>query len=294
MILSHDKSMPSAKMLRDAICKELGWKPKHILVTKDPNKIAKLHLRYGNSSPTSNQNRHRIANTKAFIQLCTNKERLAQVLKSKVAVNAPEFHRLNQNLPSQDKFPFLIRESLRTSGSKGIVIFQEYKAFLDALVTGKIKYSWYWTPYFNFVEEYRVHVLGGKIAKVFRKQLEEAELEEDIFIRNNDNSHFYRLKVEKTPKKVIKLVQGFHKYMQTQSSKPIYFTALDIGVQENGSCVFIEANSAPGLNEKTAPLYAKYLIANCPVFQETKVEIEIAKELKKSTSKLDVNWAIEF
>jgi len=286
--------MLSAKMLRNAICKELGWDSKHILVTKDPRKITKLHLRYGNSSPTQNQNRHRIANTKSFIQTCSDKKHLALALKERVAVNAPEFNRLNQNLPSKDDFPFLIRQSLRTSGSKGILIFQEYEAFLQALVSGKIKYSWYWTPYFNFVEEFRVHILGGQIAKVFRKQLEEEDKEEDVFIRNNENSHFYRLKLEKTPKNVIKLVGNFHKYMQTQASKPIYFTALDIGVQEDGSCVFIEANSAPGLNESTAELYAKYLITNCPVFQETKAEIEIAKQLKKSTEELNVNWAIEF
>ena len=28
MILSNDKTMPSARVLRDAICEELGWKPK--------------------------------------------------------------------------------------------------------------------------------------------------------------------------------------------------------------------------------------------------------------------------
>jgi len=294
MILSNDKTMPSAKLLRDAICKEFGWESNHILVTKDPKKITKLHLRYGNSLPTRNQNRHRIVNTKSFIQLCANKKYLAKALKSRVSVNVPEFHRLNKNLPSQDNFPFLIRESLSSSGSKGIIIFQEYESFLEALVSGKIKYSWYWTPYFNFVEEFRVHLLGGKIAKIFRKQVEEAELEEDIFIRNNDNSHFYRLKLEKTPKNVVKLVDSFHRYMKTQSAKPIYFTALDIGIQENGEAVFIEANSAPGLNESTAELYAKYLITNCPIFQETKAEVEIAKKLKKATSNLNVEWAIEF
>ena len=294
MILSNDKTMPSARVLRDAICEELGWKPKHILVTKDPEKIAKLHLRYGNSSQTNNQNRHRIANTAKFIQMCTDKDYLAKKLQTTVKVNAPEFIRLNQNLPSKENFPFLIRQSLRSSGSKGIMIFQEYEAFLKALVDGKIKYNWYWTPYYNFIDEFRVHILGGQIAKVFRKQLNEENKEEDIRIKNNENSHFYRLKLEKTPKNVVELVKKFHQYMLTQASKPIYFTALDIGVQEEGSCVFIEANSAPGLNPETAKLYAKYLIANCPVFQETNTEIAIAKELKKSTDKMNLDWAIQF
>ena len=294
MILTNKSSFPSAKLLRDAICKEFGWNNKHILVTKDPYKVIKLHLRYGNSLATNNRNRHRIINTKQFIKMCSDKKYLAKALKEQVAVSSPQFNQLNQNLPSKEQFPFLIRQSLRSSSSKGIFIFQEYEAFLEALIAGKIKYSWYWTPYFNFIEEYRVHVLGGQIAKVFRKNLDEEKEQGDIFIRNNDNSHFYRLKLEKTPKSVIKLVENFHSFMLTQSSKPVYFTALDIGIQENNKAVFIEANSAPGLNESTAELYAKYVIANCPVFSETKEEIQIAKELKKKTKNLGIEWAIEF
>lgn len=294
MILTHKTSFPSAKLLRDAICEELGWDSKHLLVTKNPEKIVKLHLRYGNSSPTNKINRHRVANSRKFIMLCSDKALLAEKLKERAMVGVPEFKKLNQFLPSKDDFPFLIRQSLNSSGAKGIVIFQEYQAFLDSLVRGSVKYNWYWTPYYNFKEEYRVHVLGGSIAKIFRKELLEEKPEEDIFIRNNDNSHFYRIKVEKTPENVIKLVKKFHDYVSTLSAKPVYFTALDIGVLEDGSCVFIEANSAPGLNEETAKLYAKYIIATCPIFSETEEEMSIAKELKKKTANIGIDWAIEF
>ena len=155
-------------------------------------------------------------------------------------------------------------------------------------------YTSHWTPYFNFKSEYRVHVLGGNIAKIFRKKLNEKEEVPGIFIRNNENSQFYRVKLEKTPESVIEVVKSFDGFVHKNFAKPVYFTALDIGVMQGSrEAVFIEANSAPGLNSETAKLYAKYLIENCPVFAHTKQDMKIAEKLREETKNMKINWANE-
>jgi len=294
MILTHESSFPSAMLLRDAICKEFGWDKKKLLVSKNPDKIKELHIRYGNSASVSVRNSG-VPNYKGFIQVCSDKKFLAKALKVSSAITTPDFVRISQDLPSKEDFPFLIRETLTSSGSKGIVIFQEYEAFVQALADGRVTYNSYWTPYFDFASEFRVHLLGGKIGKIFRKEINDTDTLENIFIRNNDNSHFYRIKVEKTPEQIIKLAQAFHEYVQANFRNPVYFVALDIGIQkESGNPVFIEANSAPGLNESTAEIYAKYLIQHCNNFAKTEKEMQVAQELEKQTQSMKIDWALQF
>lgn len=292
MILTHEKSFPSAKVLRDAICKELGWDKKHLLVSKNPDKITRLHLRYGNSMRVGVKDG--VPNHPNLIHVCSDKKFFAKLLGKETQILTPEFNMLEAKLPSKDDFPFLIRETLHGSGAAGIIIFQEYEAFLHALADRKINYNSYWTPYFDFREEFRVHVLGGKIAKVFRKQLNEEDNQEDIFIRNNDNSHFFRLAVENTPENVVNLTQIFHKYVRANYGDMPYFVALDVGVTTQDKVVFIEANSAPGLNEATAEVYAKYLVSHCNAFSETEAEMKIAKELLDQTKAMKISWALQF
>jgi len=210
-----------------------------------------------------------------------------------VKIISPNFNSLSSSLPSKNDFPFLIRETLRGSGSEGIVIFQKYEEFLTALAEQRITYSSYWTPYYDFKEEFRVHVLGGKIGKIFRKQINEDEKVDGIFIRNNDNSHFYRIKLEKTPENVVEVTQKFGEFISSQYGKEPYFTALDLGVTSKKEVVFIEANSAPGLNQATAEIYAKYLIASCPVFAQTEEDMKVAKELQDQTTKMKIDWAFQ-
>lgn len=292
MILADSGSFPSAKTLRDAICKELGWDKKKLLVTKNPNKITTLHLRYGNSSSVPCRYSG-ILNYQGFIRLISDKKYLNSKLKRDTKTLTTDFIRLSNKMPSVNDFPFIVRKYTRSSGGKGIEIFQNFEEFLESLIKGDVKYSHHWSPYFKFTEEYRVHVLGGKIGKLFRKNLEE-EPENEIFIRNNDNSHFYRVALKNTPVAVIKVVNSFHKLIDKEFGKPLYFTALDVGITEEGEGVFIEANSAPGLNEATAEIYAKYILANSSVFSETEKEMKVVEELVDNTKNLGIDWAIQY
>ena len=297
MILTHQDSFPSAKILRNSIAKELGWDKKELLVTKNPNRISTLHVRYGNSSSTRARNSSNVLNSQTFIKTCAHKrEMVTRIMKgSKKSIPSTEFISLSKRLPTNDEFPFLVRETLTSGGSKGILLFQEFEDFLDALGKGVIKYGSYWSPYIVFSEEYRVHVLGGKIGKIFRKELNDAEKVENIYIRNNDNSHFYRLKIEKTPKSVRGIVKNFHDFYKGNFRGESYFTALDIGIRANDdNAVFIEANTAPGLNEATADVYAKFIIANSSAFAVSEKEVGIIQALKEQTKSLNNEWALRY
>ena len=297
MILTHPDSFPSAKILRNSIVKELGWDKKKLLVTRTPDRISRLHLRYGNSSSTRARSSGNVLNSQTFIKTCANKrEMVTRIMKdSRKSIPSTEFISLSRRLPTNDDFPFLVRETLTGGGSKGIVLFQEFEDFLDALGKGIIKYGSYWSPYIVFSEEYRVHVLGGRIGKIFRKELNDAEKVENIYIRNIDNSHFYRLKVEKTPKSVRGIVKNFHDFYKGNFRGEAYFTALDIGIcAKDGKAIFIEANTAPGLNEATADVYAKFIIANSFVFAVSEKEVGIIKALKEQTDSSNNKWALSY
>lgn len=297
MILSHSGSIPSAKILRNAILEELGWKKRQLLITSDNSKITgRLHLRFGNSSPVPIGDPKGVINSSKFIRFCSDKREVARYFSKHAEVPVPQFTKLKKKIPNKKDFPFLVRTTLTSSGSKGIMIFQEFKEFLEALKKGKIKYNSYWTPYYSFKEEFRVHILGGKIGKIFRKQLNDKDSISSIYIRNNDNSHFYRLALENTPESVINLVKIFHERMIKGFGKDFnYFTALDVGVVKDGSeAVLIEPNTAPGLNSRTAKIYAKYIIQNNPIFAESEEEQKVIKKLRESTKNMEIEWALEY
>jgi len=218
-----------------------------IRLTTKPERLTKVDVRYGNSFGKFDKDT--LLNSPEFISCCSNKLAFSQLLLSN-GFYTPEYHKLKQDL----EFPALIRETLTGSGGKGIILCKDLDEFNNNWVRG------FWTKYITTAFELRVHVLNGNIARIFRKDEREPS---EFPIRNNASCHFSLKDVEKYPKlsNLISNLNGlFNEKMMTG------FYALDIGWDSNKKEYFIfEANSAPGLNEHTANLYAEFLLNNMEV-----------------------------
>lgn len=247
MILTHRTSFPSAKMLRDALFQETGIR---YLVTKYPHKIRRLHIRYGASSPVNCDDTE--FNSPDFINTVAHKLRFSNAVKDKF--HTPIFVRGRE--PRDDEFPIVIREYLASFGGKGIVMCPD-RATFDENWNGS-----YWTQFVRTVQEFRVHVLGGEVGRLFRKiriKVDGVRPEEGEFPIRTIRSGEYRFSLWRDNNSFPDLntvVRDLHGEIGG------HCYALDIGQKEDGDWYIYEANSAPGLNANTATEYAKYLVAN--------------------------------
>lgn len=244
MILTHN-SIPSAKVLRNALV-SLGY-PK-ILVTKNNNK--NILFRYGSSVPANCSNE---INPPEFIKLMANKERFSNFCQNN-KITAPIFTKLKNSLP--ESFPILVRNTLVGMGSEGIFPISS----LDELCT--MDTNWYWVPYYNLTREYRVHVVNETIVKGFCKKFSGKINKEGIIIRNNENSKFSLIDIndEDKYKKLRGVTSNLINAFAKKFKDNVLFFALDIGWGNNEKeYIILEGNSAPGLNEDTAIMYAEIL-----------------------------------
>jgi hypothetical protein len=248
LILAHSGSLPSSRILRDALI-QLGY-PK-ILITRDSNKD--ILFRYGNSSPARCFSS---LNPPEFIRLLSDKERFS-LFCTKYGISAPIFTKLSKRLP--ETFPVLVRSTLKGSGSEGIYPVNDLEELSE------MNTNWYWVPYYQLSKEYRVHIVDEKVVKVFCKKFNGTIDHNGIIIRNNDNSMFSLVNFEGG------LEEGKYNKMKEMVDSLIYelgnsfkdshlFFALDIGwAKGKKDYIILEGNSAPGLNEDTALKYAEIL-----------------------------------
>jgi glutathione synthase/RimK-type ligase-like ATP-grasp enzyme len=238
-ILTCDSSLESAQLLRDTIHAITG---KRFVVTKNPENIDGKFIRYGYSADVwVPDTRH---NSASFIRLVCNKLRFSNLI-AQHGFSTPNFRQDTRNVI----FPCLIRHTLRSYDGRGIVVCRNKNDF---------KENWdaesFWTPFVRTTREYRVHVLGGKVAKIFAK-VKPDDYEDEFPIRNLRLGYHYSLcDIDRLPG-IQKLVKKLHPIIGGS------FYTLDLGWDNNKKEYFVfEANSGSGLNEKTAILYAEYLI----------------------------------
>lgn len=238
MILTSSAGIISAKILRDAIEEKTGVR---LLVTKNPEKVKRLHIRYGNPSFTNCTDTD--YNSINFIKMAVNKKLFAEIIREDLLYDTPKFRK---DYPYKDDYPVLIRETLFGYGGKGIIICENEDIFFENWGEGK-----YWVRWTYTSSEYRLHVLGGNIVKAYRKSLDHEE--PPYPIRNMKNGWVFK-KVNPTEemKEIARII-----YEKTGGK----FFGLDIGFQPSKNKYFIfEANSSPGLGPNTAKCYADYLI----------------------------------
>jgi glutathione synthase/RimK-type ligase-like ATP-grasp enzyme len=239
MILASRGSFPSAKLFRDSIYKLSG---KRLLVTLDPTKVNKLHIRYGNSSPVNCEDTE--FNSPEFIQLLSNKKSFSDLLVSN------EFPTIvfKKGIPTD--FPVLIRKTLSGQGGSGIVASFNLEHYQR--INGVEGRNYFYSPYIPFESEFRVHIFSGEVIKIFRKTLHSDPNPDDILIRNNDSCNFTRVDPSNfNSKRLVYFMETVANDLHISN----YFLGLDIGLY-NGRFYIIEGNSAPGLNEYTAEEYA--------------------------------------
>lgn len=244
-ILTNKRSFPSAKLLRNSLEEFTGDR---FLVASDPEKIKTFPVvRYGNSSG-SFKGEYGI-NSPEFIRSLSNKRKFSELLLER-DLYAPEFFKSTEKIGDENIFPIMIRTSLFLSGGKGISLCNNKEEFLE-----KWNSKYHWTRFVPLQWELRMHILGGKVAKIFRKTWEEDTPEPKLPIRNN-SSYSFKLRSNSTYPKLLKLIPTINEIFGTDS-----FYALDIGWDTiNKEYFFIEGNTAPGLNENTAKEYAEFIL----------------------------------
>lgn len=246
-ILTHRSCIVSAKLLRDSLQDLLG---RRIRVTTNAARIRGPFVRYGCADDVRVPDTS--FNSQAFVRLASNKSAFSRLLKEH-EVPTPIFYRETK----PEVYPVLIRKTLNSSGGRGIVVCPDAATFAahwsDAYV---------WTPFIKTQFELRVHVLGGKVVKVFKKRFvgvggaeEGEELREPALpIRNLDKGYHYSARDIDTYPKVIDLVNDLDPLLGGR------FYTLDLGWDKvNKRYIAFEANSGSGLNTQTVELYADYL-----------------------------------
>jgi glutathione synthase/RimK-type ligase-like ATP-grasp enzyme len=176
-------------------------------------------------------------NTLEVIRTCSNKLNFSNLMQEN-DIYTPIFYR---NTPT--KYPVIVRTTLSSYGGKGMILVDNARDFHYTNV--------YWTPFIQTDFELRVHVLGGKIVRIFRKEDGEG------YIRTSGNGWHFSLREDKKYPKVNLVVQKICNIPMFANA----FFALDLGWDNNKKEYLVfEANSAPGLNEHTADIYADFIL----------------------------------
>ena len=146
------------------------------------------------------------------------------------------------------------RTLLRAQGGRGIVL-----ASTDS--GNNLANAPLYTKYFKKAEEYRVHVVGGKVIDVqMKKKRQEVPNEQVNYqIRNSDNGWVYCRGGVNAPTCVTDAA------VRAVSALGLDFGAADIGYNVHGKvCAVFEVNTAPGIEGTTCDKYFEALQITFP------------------------------
>lgn len=243
-ILSHPRLTRSARPLAKRLSELTG---EEIIVSTIPKEEHVLVIRYGNSAEVYNS--VAAINEAGHIKLAGNKLRLSQLLREEGFPHV-EFHNMfGEEFP--DRFPVVVRKELNRGGGIGIVVCENMEQFTPYITKS-------WTYWYNFQFELGVHILDGKVVRVFKKVRETGLEEEKYPIRNTQRGYSFKLRENWQEK-----YRGLQKFVdKLYEIIPIQFARLDVGYdKETGGYRLIEINSAPDLsqNVNTLNMYAEFL-----------------------------------
>ncbi len=242
-LLYHKKSYITGR----ALATQLGLKP-----TRSIERLKRLGkvptIRYGNSEGNFGKKDTNI-NNKDIIRLCANSYHFSRWCKENGYIT-PLYQRfLPNNLPA---FPFLLRRLYHMRGRDIIKI--NNKDDLRKL-TAKQLAKRYWVPYIETTFELRVHVIGGKIARVFKKTNPGAK-EAGEFIRSSVKGWHYSLRTNLDDK----YLKAQTTCLKLTKDLGLAFGGIDIAWDnKNKKYVIWEVNTAPGLSQPTLNIYGGLL-----------------------------------
>jgi glutathione synthase/RimK-type ligase-like ATP-grasp enzyme len=237
-ILTCGFAMPSTRLLKEALENRTG---RRTIITTNPRKVFwPSFLRYGNAEDVDIEDSP--LNSTEFIKTVADKYEFSKLMAAN-NIYSPVFR---QDEPNEEDYPLIIRKTLQSYGGRGIIVCENEDQFNDNWDD-----AYYWTPYVKNDLELRVHVLGGKAQKIFKKI---KEGEEKFPIRTSGNGYHFSLKNLETYPKVVEFVDSLKDVLTGQ------FYTLDVAWDKDKKQYMVfEANSASGLNTQTAALYADYL-----------------------------------
>lgn len=244
-ILTHPQLFPSCRVLRNILQNKTG---KRIVLSRNyqPGINNRMILSYGNSNYPVYL---KTVNTPGFIDTVSHKLRLSTALSS-AGVNTVVFKR---GLPATEDYPVYVRTMLQGMKGRGIIVCKTEEEFL---AYGGSRF--YWSKGLDIKDEYRVHVgitdNSAQLLRVFKKiPLTEGHTP----VKNSTNCHFSLRFLENRFNKL-------RSFLEPLTSIPEFipgsFFSLDVGLQTSGEYVVFEGNTASGLNESTAEVYANFLL----------------------------------
>lgn len=254
LILANPKVVNPIKTIREGILIKTGIKlpviTSNLYVEHDDEVI----IRWANSLPIKGKDTR--FNSAEFIQTAGNKLTCSKWL-ARNSIETIIFY--NDNDPNENLFPIFIRKTLNGKGGDGIVICKTRDEFVENFELGNV-----WSFYTNFSSEYRIHVMGGTIARIFKKVLRDGEVEDKYPIRNLKKYDFsLRTDIEAFPK-IKELVEQISPIAKGIGGN---FFALDVGISNDKHLdvpiktpIVIEINTGPGLSDNTADYYVDYFI----------------------------------
>jgi hypothetical protein len=251
-ILASPGSFPSARLLKAEIIaltgEKVGLAGRPELLRKAPD------IRYGHTgeNPHWREIKRTLLNAPSFIDTCSNKLRTSKyfLLDRPESFDFPVFHPCSE-VPS--KYPVIIRKTLIGSGGIGIVVVRSQAEFMPHTRNG-----YYWTEFVNLSREYRVHMLGNTMSRIFEKLPTDPNNKDELPIRNLSRGYHFSLLSGTSGFEGLRTVCA-----ELASKMGNYFYGLDIGWNRDTKRYFvIELNSAPGLNEHTANEYAQFICNN--------------------------------
>lgn len=214
----------------------------HVVFSGDD--VRGKYVRYGNSDTVPSRYTDIGGSSRDCILLCSNKLTFSKLMEDH-NIKSPIFY---SGTPARGYFPVVVRKKIKSYGGNGIVVCKTPADYTDS------EKGFFWTSFLPQTHEFRVHVLGGKIVKVFSKS--NSEDNSEFPIRTSSNGYHYSL-VDHTHMHGLK---SFCKdiYLVMPDGSNMY--SLDIGYNsESKRYTVFEANSASGLNSKTAVTYGDFI-----------------------------------
>ena len=241
-LLFHKRSYISGR----GLATQLGLK-----ATRSVGKIKKLGkipiIRYGNSEGSFGKN-DTIMNAPGVIRLCANSYHFSRWCEKNNYLT-PIYRKFSMsNIP---EYPFLLRRLHHMQGRDIILI--NSKKDLNKVSRQELS-GRYYVPFFNTGFELRVHVIDGKVVRIFKKLKVNADSKE--FIRTSGKGWHYSLRTDSFNKytKAIEICLNLVKDVG------LFFGGIDLAWDNvNKKYIIWEVNTAPGLSKPTMKIYADAL-----------------------------------
>jgi len=267
-VLAGKNYGPTSRLIRNCLQKfqpiENNASRGKIWITKSASNVWGIDyvVRWGNISPLGYSPKLEV-NSAEFVRLC-GKKTFSNFMQDYSIKNLSvvEFEVMSK-IP--EEFPVILRKTLAGYQGKGIKILSTAKEFED-----NINPKFHWSKVLKADAEFRVHVLGGKVKRIFKKIPKSDTIENvEIPIRNSKD---YRYSLRSDSNEFTRMLRIIEEVSEVLPHAKNSFFAADVGLcYDSGGYIIYEINTAPGLNTPSAEIYARWLWEK---FQEAEKTLE--------------------